>query len=112
MAEHRRYLAPGSLVGVLLLCSSCALVFVATKVDPSSMEPCANSLPQAALANRRHFDHVLIVVFENQTYKRVLADSVFKKLAAGGRLFDNFHGLFHPSYSNYLAMVSGREIRT
>jgi len=54
-----------------------------------------------------HFDHVLIIVFENQDYADVIADPYFASLAERGALFTDFHGLFHPSYSNYLAMVSG-----
>jgi len=55
-----------------------------------------------------HFDHVLIIVFENQDYADVLADPYFGSLAKHGANFTDFHGLFHPSYSNSLAMVSGR----
>jgi hypothetical protein len=60
----------------------------------------------------RQFDHVLIVVFENKDYSQVIQDPYIRQLAAQGTLFTDFHGLFHPSYPNYLAMVSGRDIPT
>lgn len=59
-----------------------------------------------------HFDRVLVIVLENQTYVTVSRDPYFAALAKRGALFSEFRGLFHPSYPNYLAMVSGRAFRT
>jgi hypothetical protein len=60
----------------------------------------------------RAFDHILIVVLENQDFDDVMANGYMKGLAARGTLFTNFNGNFHPSYSNYLAMVAGQGFDT
>ena len=64
------------------------------------------------MAPGRHFDHVIVIVLENQTYARVAADPYFAGLAQRGAVFTDFRALFHPSYPNYLAMVSGRSFMT
>jgi hypothetical protein len=73
---------------------------------------CGSVTPRAAQTGERWnrgraFDHYLVVVLENQDYDDVMADPYMKALAARGALFSNFSGLFHPSYSNYLAMIAG-----
>jgi acid phosphatase len=55
----------------------------------------------------RKFDHVLIVVLENEDYQTVVKHPVLQKLMARGSSFSNFSGTFHPSYANYLSMVGG-----
>jgi Phosphoesterase family len=54
-----------------------------------------------------HFDHVLIIVLENQSYVSAIKDAYLKQLADEGALFTDFRGVAHPSYPNYLAMISG-----
>ena len=66
---------------------------------------CSHSPPAS-----KRFDRVLIVVFENQDYGDVMANEEFAKLTTRGGLLTHFHGLFHPSYSNYLSMVAGTPI--
>jgi hypothetical protein len=56
---------------------------------------------------RKHFDRVLIVVLENQAYVSAIKDRYLKQLADEGVEFTNFHGLAHPSYPNYLGLISG-----
>src|SRR4051812_7406521 len=51
------------------------------------------------------FDHVLIIVLENQSYKDALADPYLRELAEKGVSFKNFFGLYHPSYPNYISMI-------
>ena len=53
------------------------------------------------------FDHVLIIVLENEDNAKVLANPYMKALADRGRRFADYNGLFHPSYPNYLALVAG-----
>lgn len=53
------------------------------------------------------FDHVLVVVLENRDYSEVVNDPYLRSLAARGALLTNFHGVAHPSYPNYLAMIGG-----
>ncbi|MDB5032921.1 MAG: hypothetical protein JWQ98_162 [Chlorobi bacterium] len=73
---------------------------------------CGSVTPRAVQSNERwdhgrEFDHLLIIVLENQNYDKVIASPYMKALAGRGTLFSNFNGLFHPSYSNYLAMIAG-----
>jgi hypothetical protein len=60
----------------------------------------------------KHFDHVLIVVLENQNYGSVMKDPFMKELASKGSSFTNFANLAHPSYPNYLAMIAGSTFNT
>jgi hypothetical protein len=56
----------------------------------------------------RQFDHVLIIVLENQDYQTVNAREYFNTyLPSHGTVFTHFLGTFHHSYPNYLAMVGG-----
>jgi hypothetical protein len=74
-----------------------------------SLGQAANSTTAEA---KRHFERALIIVLENQNYEDAISDPYLGSLAKRGASFTDFHGLFHPSYSNYLAMVSGRGITT
>jgi hypothetical protein len=51
--------------------------------------------------------HIIVIVFENQSLKKVLAVPYFSQLAKRGALLTNYHGLAHPSEPNYIAMISG-----
>jgi hypothetical protein len=55
----------------------------------------------------RHFDRVLIIVLENQSYVSAIKDKYLKLLSEEGTEFTDFRGVAHPSYPNYLAMISG-----
>lgn len=57
----------------------------------------------------KHFDHVLVVVLENQDYESALRNDLLKSLAQKGAIFSNFGNLYHYSYPNYLAMVAGSD---
>jgi hypothetical protein len=58
-------------------------------------------------AAEKHFDRVLIVVLENQSYVAAIKDPYLKQLADEWLEFTNFRGVEHPSYPNYLAMIAG-----
>jgi hypothetical protein len=60
----------------------------------------------------KHFDHVLIVVLENQNYESAISNDLFKSLAQKGAIFSNFGNLYHYSYPNYLAMIAGSDFGT
>jgi phosphoesterase family protein len=60
----------------------------------------------------RRFEHVLLVVLENQDYDTVVRHPYFRALARRGALFTHFNALFHPSYANYLALVGGKYFGT
>lgn len=67
-------------------------------------------LPRVAIGHP--FDHVIIIVLENASYESAMAEPYLAELARRGRLLLNFHAVAHPSYPNYLAMITGRRIRT
>ncbi len=60
----------------------------------------------------KHFDHVLIVVLENQNYESAMQNDLLKSLAKKGAVFSNFGNLYHYSYPNYLAMIAGSDFGT
>ena len=60
----------------------------------------------------KHFDHVLIVVLENQNYESAIRNDLMKSLAQKGAIFSNFGNLYHYSYPNYLAMIAGSDFGT
>jgi acid phosphatase len=69
-----------------------------------------NAPPGTGSAPRpRHFDHVLIVVLENQNYESAIENDLLKSLAQRGAIFTGFRNLYHNSYPNYLAMIAGSD---
>lgn len=60
----------------------------------------------------KHFDHVLIVVLENQSYDSAIRNDLLKSLAQKGAVFSNFGNLYHYSYPNYLALIAGSDFGT
>ena len=55
----------------------------------------------------KHFDHVVIVVMENEGTSQALADPRIAALARQSASLSNYHALAHPSLPNYLALVAG-----
>src|SRR5262249_50222270 len=52
-----------------------------------------------------HFDHVLVVVEENQNYDQIMGGTdtpYLHSLAQKGAVFTNAHAVAHPSEPNYL----------
>ena len=97
----------------LALLGGCGLLYERTAIDPQSQQACFSSPSADGRSHAgKHFQHVLIIVLENQRYEAVMRNGYFAHLASLGANLENFHALFHPSYSNYLAMVSGTEIRS
>ena len=70
----------------------------------------SNAAPPASTP--KHFDHVLIVVLENQNYDSAIKNDLLKSLAQRGANFTNFGNLYHYSYPNYLAMIAGSDFGT
>jgi hypothetical protein len=68
----------------------------------------AQTQQAAAAQPGKRFEHVLIVVLENEAYEAALQNDVMKKLAARGASFARYGSLFKPSQPNYLAMVAGQ----
>jgi acid phosphatase len=55
----------------------------------------------------KHFDHVVIVMMENEGTDDALADPYISSLAQTGAWFSNYRAITHPSFPNYLAIVAG-----
>lgn len=56
---------------------------------------------------RRAFDHVLIIMLENQYRSYVIANPYMRQLARQGIQLGNFFGVMHPSQTNYIASIAG-----
>src|SRR5438105_3975613 len=54
-----------------------------------------------------HFDHVVVLVMENQGASQALSDSNIAAIVKRAAWFSNYHALAHPSLPNYLALVAG-----
>ena len=55
----------------------------------------------------KHFDHVVIVVMENEGTDQALADPYISSLTRKGAWFSRYYAITHPSFPNYLAIVAG-----
>lgn len=56
------------------------------------------------------YEHIVVVVMENHSFEQIAqpgAAPYLQKLARNGALFENSHGVAHPSQPNYLALFSG-----
>ncbi len=83
-------------------------MLLSLSVSLSSFAPLASTQPNSSAPSRgKYFDHVVIVILENQGTKQALADPNIASLVKGGAWFSNYHGLAHPSLPNYLAIVAG-----
>ena len=81
----------------------CALI----SFELSSFALHAAPQPRSDVQSGKHFDHVVIVILENQGAREALADANIASLVKGGAWFSNYFGLAHPSLPNYLALVAG-----
>ncbi len=69
--------------------------------------PITPEAPAAGLLSRRAFDHILIIMFENQYRSYVLANPYMRRLARQGIQLGNSFGVMHPSQTNYIASIAG-----
>lgn len=58
-------------------------------------------------APNRAFDHVVIIMFENQYRGYVMENPYMRRLAKQGIQLGNNFGVMHPSQTNYIASISG-----
>ncbi len=61
----------------------------------------------SGFAAQPQFKRVFIVVLENTNYPQALKQPFLRELSSKGATLANYSAIFHPSYPNYLAMVSG-----
>jgi hypothetical protein len=121
---HLRHLV--TFGSILIGASLIAGCFRATHVEPASRlgaptAPGTHATAAAAPADHTngsgefhgdHFDRVLIIVLENQNFGSVMKNAYMNRLADEGACFTRFRGLAHPSYPNYLALITGRLYHT
>lgn len=50
---------------------------------------------------------IILIIFENTSYKDAMTQPFFVNFADHGALLTNYFAIGHPSQPNYLAMVSG-----
>jgi hypothetical protein len=58
-------------------------------------------------ADKRIFDHILIIVFENEYRSYVMNNPYFRDLAKQGIDLANHFGNMHPSQTNYVSSIAG-----
>ncbi|WNZ60974.1 alkaline phosphatase family protein [Myxococcus sp. MxC21-1] len=59
------------------------------------------------IQHHRAFEHVLIIMLENQYRSYVMQNPYFKKLARQGISLRNSFGVMHPSQTNYITSIAG-----
>lgn len=84
-------------------CAAAALISACARNTP----PPVTSATGVMTAPVHEFDHVIVIVLENEDAKRVEAVPAMASLAREGASLRNYYAVAHPSYPNYLAMVSG-----
>lgn len=79
-----------------------------TAVTPPVLSPPASSVPS--------YDHIFMIMMENTDYNEVVndpADTPFlHTLMSEGATMANYHGVYHPSDENYLAIAGGATYTT
>lgn len=56
---------------------------------------------------KRIFDHLLVIMFENQYRGYVMQNSYMRRLANQGIDMANYFGVMHPSQTNYITSIAG-----
>lgn len=107
-------------IGLVMACAGCTNL----NYNPTYLN--LKRSAQTPVAQPKWFDHVLIIVLENGNKEDAEKTPFLKELKelagqpeskhtelpldVNAAYLSDFHGLFHPSYSNYLAMVSGSSL--
>ena len=92
---------PSTTVGVLLTCAA-ALMCACARNSAIPVSRATAAFP----AHR--FDHFILIVLENEDATTVGKIAYMDSLAGSGALLRNYYAVAHPSYPNYLALVSGK----
>jgi hypothetical protein len=92
--------------------SAVPVALVAALVDgcrttTTTHTPIVQVEPQRWTATAPIFDHVIFIVLENENAANVPTGGYLDSLAKRGATLTRFHGVAHPSYPNYLALVAG-----
>ncbi|CAG8472573.1 13087_t:CDS:2 [Dentiscutata heterogama] len=62
-------------------------------------------LVNASQLKGTHFDRIITIVLGNSNYEESMKDPYLLYLANQGMLLSNYHGVWHPSQPNYIAMI-------
>jgi len=97
----------GLLFIFVLLITSCSFRSDVTPVPivPSLSEPAPT--PNTAIPN---FDHIVIVIFENEEISTILSSPdlpALTRLVDSGSLLTQYFAVTHPSMPNYIALIGG-----
>ena len=83
--------------------SRCSAMLVAMGILGTQAPAAAQTIPR--------YDHVVVVMMENQNYSTIVGNSAqapfINSLVVGGASFSDAHGEWHPSLPNYYALLSG-----
>jgi hypothetical protein len=89
-----------------------AAVVVVTSVVGPGVSHAASAGPSAPLEGVPHFDHVVVLVLENESANTTFAPgspaTYLNGLRSQGVFVPNYYGTSHLSLPNYIAMVSGQ----
>ncbi|KAI8379476.1 phosphoesterase [Radiomyces spectabilis] len=92
---------------------SAALLAVASTVTAAPLEARGNHHHNHHKGNHivkgKHFDRVMIIIFENKDYTTAKNDAYYSNLARlhNGVALTNYNGTTHPSQPNYISLISG-----
>lgn len=90
-----------------------AALMLATACQPVSQGPKTHGNPDASASHspapppRPSPKHVFVIVLENTSYERAVAQPYLSSLASQYAIASNYHSIGNPSLPNYLAMTSG-----
>jgi hypothetical protein len=89
-----------------------AAVVVVTSIAGPGISRAASAGPNAPLEGVPHFDHVVVLVLENESANTTFAPgspaTYLNGLRSQGVFVPNYYGTSHLSLPNYIAMVSGQ----
>lgn len=63
---------------------------------------------KAAITGQHHFDHIVLVVLENENAVTARSVPYLDSLAKSGAYLTEYYAVAHPSYPNYLALAGGQ----
>lgn len=116
--RQQRWLIGAAALASLLIASACAPAQSATSTTPSNNSQTGGGSPSVATGTASgggssvpSYQHVFIIVMENQDYDSVIGSSdapyINGTLARGGTVFANYGNIAHPSEPNYIALLGG-----
>lgn len=77
--------------------------FIVNEGNPKKISPCEDDDRH----QKRRFNKILHLIFENEVFSWTMGDSWWKLLAKRGRVLTNSHGITHPSLPNYATLLAG-----